>query len=144
MSARRRSGFGGWISRLEGWKLVAVFVASAVTAGTLVLGGFTSFERQYGILAANFGFARQVSVAKDIKELKVETKQETTKILSEVQRIQLWQLYDQIKRTQRNIDNLKEKKTLTPIEREQLQDFGTQLSEATKDYQKLVEKVKGP
>jgi hypothetical protein len=143
MSTRRR-GFGGWISRLEGWKLIVVFIASAVTAGTLVLGGFTSFERQYGILAANFGFARQVSVAKDIKELKVETKQETTKILSEVQRIQLWQLYDQIKRTQRNIDNLKEKKTLTPIEREQLQDFGSQLAEATKDYQKLVEKVKGP
>jgi hypothetical protein len=152
--SRRRRGFGGWISRLEGRNLVLVFIGSAIATGTLVLGGLTGFERRWGIFAANFGFARQVSVAKEIKDLRIEVKQDNkalrdevkqdnAKILAIAERTQLWQLYDQIKRTQRNIDNLKEKKTLTFVEREQLQDFSNQLTQATQDYQKLVEKVKG-
>lgn len=139
----RRGGFSGWLSRLEGWKLVTGFLVTAIGAGSLFLGGLTAFERKWGIVAANFGFARHASVVKDLRDLKHEMKVDNAKILAVAERTQLWQLYDQIKRTQRNIDNLKDKKgILTAVEREQLQDFGIQLAEATKDYQTLVEKVK--
>lgn len=140
--AKRRGGFSGWLSRFKNWQLVLGFIAASIALGTGAITGLTGFERRYGVFAANFGFARTISVARDLRQFKAETKQDSSKILEQLNRIQLWQLYDQIKRTQRNIDNLKEKKALTPVEREQLQDFGTQLTEATSDYQKLVEKVK--
>lgn len=142
MSPSRRSGLGAWLSRLKGYQLVLGFLGLSITVGTAVVAGLTGFERRYGVAATNFGLARTVDVKRDLRALRTETKDDNRKIISEVQRVQLWQLYDQVKRTQRNIDNLKEKAVLTAVEREQLQDFSIQLTEATKDYLKLVEKLK--
>lgn len=120
MSPSRRRGLGGWLARLEGWKLVVSFIAAAIGLGTVVLGTISSLERKSGLVAAQFGFARTTEVADSFQDLKA------------------WQLYSDIRRLKRSLFDLGTPST--ERDRERFDDLTAQLITVQAEYDRISKK----
>lgn len=114
----RRNGFGGWLSRLKGWQLVISFTVAAAGLGSLVLAAISGLERQTGLVATQFGFARTVEVADSFQDLKS------------------WQLYSDIRRLKRGIYDIGTPST--ERDRELLNDLNTQLLTTQAEYDRIT------
>jgi len=123
------------------WLLLAIATGTAIGG---VWAGTAAFERSYGIVAGQMGFARDKLLVAQMTTHKVEHKQATDKVQTQLNRIELWQLYDQIKRLTRQIEVLESKPLtkLSEVEREQLRDIKKQRDDAADDYKELSRKVK--
>lgn len=120
--AKPRSGLGGWLSRLEGWKLVVSFTAAAIGAGTFVLAAVGSIERRTGLAAEHLGFAREVTVTDSFQDLKA------------------WQLYSDIRRLKRALFDLGTPST--DRERELFSDLSAQLVVVQAEYDRITKKTR--
>ena len=116
MSQRRRNGLGGWLSRLKTWQQVGIFLGLTGAVGTAV----TSFERQYGVVAENFGFARSLDVADSVQDLKA------------------WQLYSDIRRVKRQVFDMGTPNT--ERDRERFEDLANQLATMQVEYDRISKK----
>lgn len=133
-----------FFQRLQAWQQAVVIAAGIGSLVATVLVAGASFERGYGILAGQLGFARKIEHLDLARTLKSEQKLQVEKIAVQLERIQLWQLYDQIKRLTRQIEVLESRplKKLSDVERDQLRDIKVQLGAASDDYKELSKKVK--
>jgi hypothetical protein len=90
-------------------------------------------ERRTGLAAEWMGWATVVGVRAEI-----------TPVAQRLDRAFQWQLYEQIRRLTRNVDELKEKKTLTRAEQDRLSDLADQLAEAKAEYAALRARPANP
>jgi hypothetical protein len=130
MSAAKRRGLGGWLSRLQGWQLVLGFMISAAFAGSAVLASISTVETRYGMVAAWMGWATVAGV-----------KQEIHPLAGRLDRAFQWQLYETSRRLQRNIDDLKERPNPTRADQERLAEMTEQLAEVKAEYAALKKKA---
>lgn len=121
---RRRRGLGGWLSRLKTWHQVMVFLIATAGLGSVLTTAAGSFERQYGIWARHFGFARTVDVTVAFEDLKQ------------------WQLYSDLRRIKRALYDLGQ--PTTDRERERFEDLSNQLVEIQAEYNRLRHKKAPP
>lgn len=118
-AAVRRSKASGpaWVTKLKTWQIVAAFLVAAGTLGSLTLGAAGELERNYGIIAGYFGFARVVSVSDSIEDLK------------------MWQLYSDIRRIKNEIGRAQR-----DSREEQVVELSDQLAEYKNEYDRLRRK----
>jgi hypothetical protein len=109
---------GGWVSRLATWKQVLLFVGVAGSLGWSLWTGLSGLERQTGLMAGNFGWARTDDVTASIQDLKA------------------WQLYSDIRRIKRAIYDMGQPTEVR--ERERFEDLQTQLTTIQTEYDRIT------
>ena len=124
MSARRRRGVTGWVRSLRTWHQVGIFLAAAAGLGSVAVATVGSFERQYGIGATHFGFARTVEVADSFQDLKA------------------WQLFADIRRLKRSLYDLGT--PATDRDRDRFEDLKDQLAKTEAEYARITKKREHP
>ena len=117
-------------SRLKLWHQILVFILAV--SGTLGL--FATVERQFGVAARAFGFLR----ADDLAAYQVKHQRDIGIVAGKVDELQSWQLFDALKRLQRLVKEMENKKgPLTRQEDNRLIDLKEQLRQTTNRYEQL-------
>jgi hypothetical protein len=130
MKRAKRNGDRTWMALLAQWRGALAFLIAAGVVGGALMTGIGVVERRTGLWAEWMGWATVQGV-----------KQEIQPIAGRLDRAFQWQLYEQIRRLSRNVDELKDKKALSRIEQERLADLLDQLSEAKAEYAALKKRA---
>ncbi|HJR00287.1 MAG TPA: hypothetical protein VKA83_01530 [Methylomirabilota bacterium] len=121
------------VSRLKAWQVGLAFLIAAGVVGSALLATVSTLERRTGLAAAWMGWATERGV-----------KQELSPLAGRLDRAFQWQLYETARRLQRQVDDLKDRKTPTRADQERLAELTEQLAEVKTEYAALKKKVGAP